>query len=95
MDLICPICAEPWDVDSLHDTADPDLSFDDASAAFRRHGCEVFGQKHGATTEHGATGNAPVLDGVADKAAAAAEIYDLLGDDVDGAAALLEDFGIS
>lgn len=77
MDVKCPICAEPWDVDSLHDIDKP---FKTAYADFRRFGCEAFGEAHNGTGD--------------EYNAARWEIYDLLGDDIDGAAALLEDFGL-
>jgi hypothetical protein len=38
MDIICPVCAEPWDIDSLHDN-DRELTFAQASRKFRTQGC--------------------------------------------------------
>lgn len=77
MDIYCPKCAEPWEVDSLHDTPDG-LPFDEARQRFYREGCGVFGVACEAE---------PSL-----RSQAASALYDLLGDDVDGAAAMLDDF---
>ena len=55
-----------------------DLEFPDALREFRRVGCRVFGTRCNGNDAHPAIG----------------EILALLGDDVDGAAALLDDFGI-
>jgi len=73
MDLRCPECGEPWDMDELHDV--PGLSFQDAWRTFKRIGCAVFGTKCGS--------------GASDPRVRA--VYDVLGDDVDGAAAEVED----
>jgi len=82
MDVICRKCGEPWDVDSFHDVAeDNGTTWDDASREFRRSGCAVFG--------------ITCSEDRSDATAAAEAIYDLLGDDMDGAAALLEDMGFA
>lgn len=94
MDIKCPICAEPWDMDELHERIAEDYPdkpwkpdgkfsqplydyyYDDARDAFRKKGCEYFYSKHGSYVADPAIG----------------EIMDLLGDDLDGAAGLMEDF---
>lgn len=81
MDIACPVCGEPWELDSLHEMGDwigEDLTFEQARVRFAEEGCEAYGTPHGEGTAH---------PGVA-------VIYELLGDDVDGAASLLEDFGL-
>jgi hypothetical protein len=79
MDIRCPQCSEPWDNDYIHDYAEADGStYAIVSADVRVRGCEAFGERHGAL--------------VADPAIGA--LYDLLGDDMDGAAAMFEDFGL-
>lgn len=104
MDIRCPICSEPWDIDSLHEevterfgtwdpeavprynrhlgkgaTVLPDRPYEDLFAEvrqdFSRRGCEALGARHG---DHEAS---PLI----------AEVLDLLGDDIDGAASLLDD----
>lgn len=76
MDIRCPQCAEPWEIDALHDeAADRGEDFAVIRADFYRRGCEALFTAH-----------APVK-----ASPAIAEVYQLLGDDVDGAAVLLED----
>ncbi len=106
MDIRCPKCGEPWDFDELHDEvrlrqhgATPwkdldgtyhqevyDKYFKPVMRDFQRIGCEVFGSKHG-----------DMGDELSSRGLSAAEtasaLYELLGDDLDGAAAMLEDEG--
>lgn len=78
MDLICPNCSEPWEVDSLHEA--DGLTFSQARKLFFSKGCgDVF---EGVSCER-----RPSLIGEA-----SAVLYDLLGDDVDGIASSLDDF---
>lgn len=82
MDILCPNCAEPWDMDTLHDVADIHGSFDAAYKVFRTKGCgEAFGDYYG---NHCVPAGRPEL----------AELAYLLGDDVDGYASMCEDFGL-
>lgn len=99
MDILCPVCGEPWDHDELHEEAarrynipygHPNYDgekynavFKKVSAAFRKHGCEVFGA------------DCSESKGDKDRANAAAEIYSILGDDLDGAASAFDDFGLT
>lgn len=88
MDVYCPKCSEPWDLDTLHEEVEErngaladslrrpyDVEIAEVRADFRRRGCEAFGSRH---SDHVAS---PIVS----------EVLDLLGDDLDGAAALLED----
>lgn len=87
MDLRCRICGEPWDVDTFHDVAEEKgITFDEATRAFRRDGCEATGWCAPCTPSED--------DEERYRNLAAGELMDLLGDDVDGAAAMLEDFGL-
>lgn len=84
MDVMCGVCGEPWDIDELHDN-EAGVPFKQAMGLLRTQGCGVvFG-----------TRCAPPED-PADRARVgiAREVMDLLGDDVDGAAAMLEDFNL-
>lgn len=92
----CPKCGEPWDLDSLHDEVserfgrwDPAAGrtvvegeyeplFREVRQDFAARGCRAIGGR--------------CSDTVANPAVA--ELYDLLGDDIDGAIALIEDFGL-
>lgn len=76
MDIYCPICGEPYDHDELHDV--PGKSYAEASREFIRVGCKVFDASHG------------VRD--ARRAEVASAAYAVLGDDLDGAAAMMEDY---
>jgi hypothetical protein len=76
MDIYCPVCGEPWDLDELHDV--PGVSFEEARRRFAAEGCAVFGSTHNAVVD-------------ADTAAKSAILHELLGDDIDGIAALMED----
>lgn len=77
MDIRCTQCGEPWAVDSLHDLVAEGaaVDFSDARRVFALEGCSAFGTSHAATTA------SPAI----------AMLTDLLGDDVDGLAAELED----
>ena len=77
MDIRCGICAEPWDLDSLHDEADyRGVSFDDIRRDFTRNGCIALGGDKCERTDAGYI---------------VSELADILGDDVDGLASILED----
>lgn len=83
MDIRCPKCGEPWDHDELHEQASLDgRSYDDVAAEFRARGCAAF---------DGARCTVPADSEMAE---AAQTLYDLLGDDMDGAASMLEDFAL-
>ncbi len=77
MDIFCRRCGEPWDIAELHDTEDG-LTYDEAVERFNTEGCgAVFG------------GECAPVDGL--RTSAAGVLADLLGDDVDGQAAMMED----
>jgi hypothetical protein len=81
MDIICTHCGEPWEMDYvLHDAP------------------EEFKRKGGVITHCPSCpkdGSKPKLDEKTEiKLEAAKEIGELLGDDIDGVAAMLEDFGL-
>jgi hypothetical protein len=84
MDIRCPRCSEPWDLDELHYVyrGDDKIPFDEARQLFYKIGCAAM---DGDTL--------PSCNERVDlRTEATAVIYDLLGDDIDGAAALLDDF---
>lgn len=85
MDIYCPKrgCAEPVEMDYLHDVAEEnDTTFTTVLHDFQRSGCEAIGMSH--STGNDPSGRAEVMDAM----------FDLLGDDVDGAAAMMEDFDL-
>lgn len=77
MDIYCPQCGEPWDNDELHES---DLGYRAAYRKFFAAGC---GSVFDVTCTPRAT----------DTGAISAAMYDLLGDDVDGIAAMMQDAG--
>ena len=80
MDLRCPRCAEPTDNDELHELVRDGQyhNYKEALRAFQSEGCvAVYGGTQCDRSEGGMY---------------AAALYDLLGDDADGAAAMMEDF---
>lgn len=78
MDIKCRHCGEPWDLDELHDV--DGHTFDQARKRFYRDGCLTFGTGH-------SQGSYPNREAIS-------MLQDLLGDDVDGLAAMLEDFDL-
>lgn len=81
MDIYCTRCGEPWELDTFHDVADEQgTTWAAAVADFRSRGCVATGW----------TGECERVETL--RGAATAALVDLLGDDVDGVAALLEDF---
>lgn len=100
MDIYCPIDGEPWDFDSLHEEVDyrihygtlefkqlptHDERFKAVREDFYRRGCQALGY---------AMKDVPCTPTHSLQAQAASAIYDLLGDDIDGAASLLDDSGL-
>lgn len=80
MDLVCTTCGEPWDIDHvLHD--EPEEFVRDGAAIVSCPCCKQ--QKRTLSKEE------------QEKLAAARELGQLLGDDVDGYAAELEDLGLT
>ena len=81
MDVLCPVCGEPWELESLERRAARQGStIGRVSQAFSRRGCSALGVRHG-----------HALD--ADSLALIRAAYDVNGDDLDGAAATLDDSG--
>ena len=86
MDIYCTVCGEPWDMSELHNMADyldqPENSipYTEARKRFASNGCAAFNEKHNSST----VGSF--------KAQASSALFDLLGDDVDGIASMMEDF---
>jgi len=79
MDIICPKCSEPMDLDELHYMGVP---FDEARRIFFEKGCNwLYNGKECAPTYGD--------NEVGEKSAV---LYELLGDDIDGIASMLEDF---
>ena len=76
MDIYCPICGEPWDLDKVWDLDGTDFSR--PLDRFKLEGCGVFEEPHNFLPSE-------------DDAAKSALLFDLLDDDIDGIASLMED----
>lgn len=94
MDIKCKICGEPWDADYIHESIAEDISYDAVKAMsqemyekefyiprrddFYKRGCEAFGGVHGPNRAN------PAIS----------VLYEAFGNDLDGVAAEMEDFGL-
>lgn len=84
MDIICPTCTEPFDHDELHSVAEEmGSTYAKVSADFRLRGCKAFEAAYGPQT-HCVPADPETTNLVA-------EVYSLLGDDMDGAVSMLDD----
>lgn len=94
MDIYCVRCGEPWDMDELHYRAEEiDSTFARVRDEFYGLGCEAMGaarceREDTLTVVHGGgSQTARLSDG-----AAMSVLVDLLGDDIDGIASMMEDY---
>lgn len=103
MDLYCAKCGEPWEHDTVHDVASEKYGikygspgydgiaygkvFRDTMRDFQARGCQVLGSSCSKPSTE--TDKSFGLT----RQEAAGALYDILGDDTDGAAAMLEDMG--
>lgn len=99
MDLICPVCREPWDNDCLHDRVEElkeegrSTTYSAVARDFRRRGCEALGELHYCgRCDRSFPGDHEHFS--EEETAEVRAVYELLGDDMDGAAGMLEDFGL-
>jgi hypothetical protein len=77
MDIFCPRCGEPLDHDELHEVEG--MSYQEASQAFRTKGCEGIGFR------------CNIFNQLKSNAMIAQAAYDILGEDMDGAASMFDD----
>ena len=83
MDVYCPVCGEPWEIDTFHDVAEEQArKFRDVVDEFARVGCVATGwvSPDRCTARENA------------RADMARALFDVMGDDIDGVASMLEDF---
>jgi hypothetical protein len=85
MDVFCSHCGEPWDIYSIHEIVGG--SYNHKNVQFQQLGCGAFEvppvECQAVTPEAGSPMDT--------RAQAAGAMYDLLGDDMDGAASMLDD----
>ena len=97
MDIYCSKCAEPWDMDTLHEELDyrkhylgePDdyqRAYHDLKAEFYGKGCVAFTFAINEPCE-------PANEDAKDKAYISAALYSAFGDDLDGIASDMADLG--
>ena len=81
MDIYCSRCGEPWDMDVLWDIADEhDVTYNKAHKLFIKQGCQAVDPGIECYVRNNQI------------SAMYTVLADLMGDDVDGIAATLEDF---
>lgn len=100
MDLYCPKCGEPWDNDVFHDAAEArqqhtavprePRTYPAIAADFRRRGCAALSPEYTTGPCRTNPDEPADRDGLR-KSEKARVLYDLLGDDMDGAASMLDD----
>jgi hypothetical protein len=78
--LTCTKCAEQWDFESFHSV--DGMDFRTATDKFRSIGCKVFGQECDTDIDEQDIFRAEV----------SSLMMDLLGDDLDGVASMMDDF---
>jgi len=83
MDVYCVTCGEPWDNDTLHEWADMKMTtYKKVAQAFQENGCKTFAGWLYGNQDHCVPDNKSAYRGV---------LAELLGDDLDGMSAMLED----
>jgi hypothetical protein len=90
MDIHCRICGEPWDNDTFHEAADEqEKTYRDVMRDFQRRGCIAIGwQSQPCQVDPDAPRDRTFGLTAAEASGVLAE---MLGDDTDGAMAMLED----
>lgn len=99
MDIYCPICEEPWDMYCINEEAEAlaerdgipyEQAYRKVQHAFYKDGCNAFPLAYGAQTYCKRSERVPE-DGKLSKSMAMSALIDILGDDVDGIAAMMDD----
>lgn len=82
MDIYCPRCSEPWDVYELHTAVEEGYAADynDARRQFYSVGCNAL------------FGGTPCRENRTLRSEASLALADVLGEDIDGIASMLDDF---
>lgn len=85
MDIYCVKCGEPIEIETIHEYAsDTGSTFTEVLQVFQSAGCGEAFSNWGFTCNPSIEGN--------DRASIAAIAYELLGDDIDGAAAMFDEW---
>lgn len=91
MDIYCPHCGEPVDTDEFHNGTD---SYSEIGRLFRKYGCPIADQAMDGVSGHvmllrHCSSALTVSD---DRIGEVRATYDLLGDDMDGASSILNEY---
>ena len=87
MDIYCVRCLEPWDIGELHYRAEEVAgTFATVRDDFYSRGCEALGEVKCERVE------TLDEDGKLSTGAAMSALIDLLGDDIDGIASMMDDY---
>ena len=90
MDMYCTRCGEPWDNDTFHEAAEEQHStYREVVRDFQSRGCIAIGWQSKPCEVNTDQPRDSVFGLTPSEAAEA--LYDLLGDDTDGAMAMLDD----
>ena len=96
-DIYCSKCAEPWDMDTLHEELDYRTHYqgepDDYQQAYHALKEEFYGKGCAAFTFAINEPCAPADEASKDKAFISAALYSAFGDDLDGVASEMADLG--
>jgi hypothetical protein len=96
MDIYCSKCAEPWDMDSIHEEIDfryERSSPEDYAGAYATVKEDFFGRGCEAFTYAISGPCTPASEDAKDKAFISAALYSAFGDDLDGIASDMADLG--
>lgn len=99
MDIYCPKCEEPWDMYCINEEAEAladrdgipyDKAYRKVQNAFYSIGCNAFPLTMGVDICNNEAPDEPD-DGKLSKARAMSTLIDILGDDIDGIASMMDD----
>ena len=92
-DVYCPRCGEPWDMYDFHDIArDWDITFQQVYSLFQQFGCGMFNAAWDGMTIASIEACDNELVESVEFVRSVAEVYNLMGTDIDGAVSTIEDF---
>ena len=98
MDIKCPNCGEPWDMDSLHEEIAMDFP-DKPWKVNGKHDRDLYEKKYYNPMKQrffkdGCKALGSICSAPKPSAAIYGDIYAEFGDDLDGVAAIMEDMGM-
>lgn len=86
--IYCPKCGQEEDLDVLHEEAsESERTFEEVRVDYYANGCKALAMLYGGSVEDECRAN----QGNAARASASAALMDLMGEDIDGVSAMMED----